>query len=112
MDKNFENIKVGDYVLFNTGGWYSTTKVTEVTKVTPKQFECNEYRFRKSDGAMIGDTFTKCRYATQDDVERYRQDQHKQALKCQISNFFRNADKVRTLTVEELESIADIIKDK
>lgn len=45
MEHNMENIKVGDIVIFTIGGWYQTTIVDKVAKVTPKQFEVKGYRF-------------------------------------------------------------------
>lgn len=38
MKHNLENIKIGDTVVFSTGGWYNTMTFAKVTKVTPKQF--------------------------------------------------------------------------
>lgn len=65
---NLENIKLGDSVIFSSGGWGRRTIIAKVTRVMPKQFEVGSYRFRKKDGAMIGDTYNQCRLATEKDI--------------------------------------------
>lgn len=112
MEQSLENIKIGDTVIFTTGGWYNRTIVAKVTIVTPKQFGVNEYRFNKKDGAMVGDRFTICRFATKEDVENYKREQRHIFLRNKISTFFKYFDNVNSLTVEELEKIESIIKTK
>lgn len=111
MEQSLENIKIGDTVIFTMGGWYSRTIVAKVTRVTPKQFGVNEYRFNKKDGAMVGDRFTICRFATKEDVENYKREQRCIFLRNRISTFFKS-DKRNSLTIEELEKIESIIKTK
>lgn len=109
---NLENIKLGDSVIFSTGGWGQRTIIAKVTRVMPKQFEVGSYRFRKKDGAMIGDTYNQCRLATEKDISDFKMEQHRNSLRSTISNFFKFSDKLRSLSIEEMEKIVDIIKDK
>lgn len=39
-------------------------------------------------------------------------EQHRNSLRSTISNFFKFSDKLRSLSIEEMEKIVDIIKDK
>lgn len=109
---NLENIKLGDSVIFSSGGWWQRTIIAKVTRVMPKQFEVGSYRFRKKDGAMIGDTYNQCRLATEKDISGFKMEQHRNSLRSTISNFFKFSDKLRSLSIEEMEKIVDIIKDK
>lgn len=109
---NLENIKLGDSVIFSSGGWGQRTIIAKVTRVMPKQFEVGSYRFRKKDGAMIGDTYNQCRLATEKDISDFKIEQHRNSLRSTISNFFKFSDKLRSLSIEEMEKIVDIIKDK
>ena len=109
---NLENIKLGDSVIFSSGGWGQRTIIANVTRVMPKQFEVGSYRFRKKDGAMIGDTYNQCRLATEKDISDFKMEQHRNSLRSTISNFFKFSDKLRSLSIEEMEKIVDIIKDK
>lgn len=112
MEQSFENIKVGDYVIFSTGGWYGSEYICEVSKVTPKQFEAKGYRFRKTDGAMIGDTYNYCRYATEQDFKRLKMEKYRNSLRNKIRQFFHSCDNTNLLTIEEMETIAKIISNK
>lgn len=107
---NLENIKVGDTVIFSSGGWYNTTTIAKVTKETPKQFEVGSYRFRKNDGAMIGDTYRSCRLATDEDIAAKKREERHISLRNQILDFFKYYDKVNSLTIEQMEQIINIIK--
>lgn len=109
---NLENIKLGDSVIFSSGGWGQRTIIAKVTRVMPKQFEAGSYRFRKKDGAMIGDTYNQCRLATEKDISDFKMEQHRNSLRSTISNFFKFSDKLRSLSIEEMEKIVNIIKDK
>lgn len=109
---NLENIKLGDSVIFSSGGWGQRTIFAKVTRVMPKQFEVGSYRFRKKDGAMTGDTYNQCRLATEKDISDFKMEQHRNSLRSTISNFFKFSDKLRSLSIEEMEKIVDIIKDK
>lgn len=109
MEKEFNSIKVGDFVSFYTGGWHGSTIIERVTKVTPKQFECYGSRFRKSDGAMIGNTFIKCDYATEGDIAQFKQAQRERRLKNNISDFFRHTNNIDKLSIDDLEAITNII---
>lgn len=57
---NFDNVKLGDLVKYNTGGWYNRIVIGKVTKVTPTHFCVGTDRFRKSDGKKIGEYFCYC----------------------------------------------------
>lgn len=112
MEQSFENIKVGDSVIFYSGGWHNFMTIAEVTRVTPQQFEAGAYRFRKKDGSMIGDRFRTCRIATEKDIADFKMEQHRNSLRSTISNFFRYHDKINSLSVDEMEKIVEVIKDK
>lgn len=61
---------------------------------------------------MVGDRFTICRFATKEDVENYKREQRHIFLRNRISTFFKSLDKTNSLTIEELEKIESVIKDK
>lgn len=109
---NLENIKLGDSVIFSSGGWGRRTIIAKVTRVMPKQFEVGSYRFRKKDGAMIGDTYNQCRLATEKDISDFKMEQHRNSLRSTISQFFMYHDKINSLSVDEMEKIVEVIKDK
>lgn len=109
---NLENIKVGDSVAFCTGGVYGATWISKVTKVTATQFEAGPNRFRKKDGVKVGNKYIKCRLATEKDISDFKMEQHRNSLRSTISNFFKFSDKLWSLSIEEMEKIVDIIKDK
>lgn len=54
------NVKLGDVVAYDIGGFRTHLVRGLVDRVTPAQFCCGSVRFRKSDGAMVG---TPYRYA-------------------------------------------------
>lgn len=112
MKQNLENIKVGDTVVFSMGGVYCNTIIDKVTRVTPKQFEVRAYRFRKKDGLMIGDNYRYCRLATEKDIEDFKMEQHRNSLRNKISNFFKSYQNTNSLTIDEMEKIANIIINK
>ncbi len=112
MEQNLENIKIGDTVIFTTNGLPTRTIIDKVTRVTPKQFCVNAYRFNKKDGTMVGDRFFTCRFATKEDIANYQREQYRKTLRNKIYNFFNLRYKTNSLTTEELEKIFEIIKDK
>ncbi|GFI35809.1 hypothetical protein IMSAGC014_02330 [Bacteroidaceae bacterium] len=112
MEQCFENIKVGDSVVFCASSWYNIPTIAQVTRVTPKQFEAGAYRFRKKDGSMVGDAYRSCRLATEEDVINYKKEQRRISLRNKITQFFKSYDKTKSLTIEELEKIESVIKNK
>lgn len=112
MEQSFENIKVGDVVIFTTNGWHGRTIVDKVTRLTPKQFRAGEYSFNKKDGTMVGDRFIRCRPATKEDVENFKRERYLNSLRSKICQFFKSYDKINSLTIEDLEKIESIIKGK
>ena len=112
MEQCFENIKVGDSVVFCASSWYNIPTIAQVARVTPKQFEAGAYRFRKKDSSMVGDAYRSCRLATEEDFVNTQKEQRRISLRNKISQFFKTWEKVNSLTVEELEKIESIIKDK
>lgn len=109
MKQDFENVKVGDTVVFYMGGIYSATIIDKVTRVTPKQFEVRSYRFRKKDGSMVGDVYRHCRLATEKDIEDFKMEQHRNSLRNKICKFFKSYQNIDSLTTEEMEKINAII---
>lgn len=110
MEHNMENIKVGDIVIFTTGGWQQKTIIDKVTKVTPKQFEVKGYRFWKKDGTMVGDHFRHCRIVTEKDIADFKEEKHRNNLRIKIRDFFSSYQNIECLTTEEMEKIESIIK--
>lgn len=110
MEHNMENIKVGDIVIFTTGGWQQKTIIDKVTKVTPKQFEVKGYRFWKKDGTMVGDNFRHCRIVTEKDIADFKEEKHRNNLRIKIRDFFSSYQNIECLTIEEMEKIESIIK--
>lgn len=109
MKHNLENIKIGDTVVFSTGGWYNTMTFAKVTKVTPKQFEAGSYRFHKKDGSMIGDAYRSCRLATDEDFANKKKEEQHISLRNKILNFCKYFDKVNSMSIEDMEIITNII---
>ncbi len=112
MEQNFENIKVGDSVVFCASSWYNTLTIAQVTKVTPKQFEAGTYKFRKKDGSMVGDAYKRCKLATEEDFANLQRERYRISLRNKISKFFKTWEKAESLTIEELEKIESVIKNK
>lgn len=110
MEHNMENIKVGDIVIFITGGWKQKTIIDKVTKVTPKQFVVKGYRFWKKDGTMLGSRFNRCRIATEKDIADFKEEKHRNNLRIKIRDFFSSYQNIECLTIEEMEKIESIIK--
>lgn len=110
MNGDFENIKVGDLVIYISGGWYSRKILAEVTKVTPKQFVAGIEHFRKSDGAMIGNTSQRCRLATEDDIRQHKEEQYRNSLRREVRDFFVSNHAISNLSNSQLEAIIKIIK--
>lgn len=107
----FENIKVGDRIVYNTGGWYSERVVSKVVRVTPKQFvDDRDCRFDKINGCIIGDRWRRCELATEEDVKKFEEDKRRKFLAYSISNFARNCSNLYSLTTEELETVYAITK--
>lgn len=108
----FENIKVGDSIVFNTGGLSNRTLLSKIVKVTPKQFVCDAgYKFCKEDGRVIGGSrYNKCRLATEEDFRAVEEAKHRTFLSLQIlsvTECYSCLDKVST---KDLEAIYDIVK--
>lgn len=109
---NFESVKLGDFIKYSTGGWYSRTVVGKVTKVTAAQFAVGADRFRKSDGKKIGEDYTYCQPATAEDFENMKAELHKKQLANSIITWFGNTSNVNALTVSQLNAIKAIINPK
>lgn len=106
---NFDNVKLGDLVKYNTGGWYNRIEIGKVTKVTPTQFCVGCERFRKSDGKKIGEYYSYCQPATAEELEAQRAALRKRQLANSIANWFQNSNNVNSLTASQLEAIKAII---
>ena len=107
----FENIKVGDRIVYDTGGWYSERVVSKVVRVTPKQFvDDRDCRFDKINGCKIGNRWYRCELATEEDVKKFEEDKRRRFLVHTFFNFARNSSNLYSLTTEELEAIYAITK--
>lgn len=60
----------------------------------------------RSDGLCV------CRLATEEDVINYKKEQRRISLRNKITQFFKSYDKTKSLTIEELEKIESVIKNK
>lgn len=109
---NFENVKLGDLVKYDNGGWYSRTVIGRVTKVTSTQFCVGCERFRKSDGKRIGSSYCYCQPATAEDLEQQQAALHKMKIKNDIVSWFKNANNTASLTLSQLNAIKAIITQK
>lgn len=108
MDK-FENIKIGDTITYNAGGWYGVAVLSKVTRVTNKQFEDERgEKFRKSDGKMIGTAYRFCRIATNEDIQSIREAEKRSKLIKKI-RYFEAYSNVEKLSTNDLEAIVEII---
>lgn len=107
--ENFDSVKLGDLVKYNTGGWHNRTVIGKVTKVTAAQFAVGADRFRKSDGKQIGENYIYCNHATADELEQQQAALRKRQLANSIIRWFDNSDNVEGLTVAQLQAIKSII---
>lgn len=108
----FENIKIGDRIVYNDVGLYhNETIVAKVINVSKMQFVCDDCsRFYKSDGRKVGDRFCCCKLATDEDVKKFEEHKRRKYLAFKISNFAQVGFRLNDLTTEELEAIYDITK--
>lgn len=108
----FENIKVGDRIVYdNVGPYYHETIVAKVINVSKMQFVCDDCsRFYKSDGRKVGDSFCSCKLATDEDVKKFEEHKRRKFLALKISNFAQVSFRLNDLTTEELEAIYAITK--
>ncbi len=109
---NFENVKLGDLVKYNTGGWYNRTVVGRVTKVTSAQFCVGCERFRKSDGKRIGSLYCYCQPANAEDLEQQQAALRKLQVRNEVVSWFNNANNIDSLTLSQLDAIKAIITQK
>lgn len=109
---DFSNVKVGDKIVYRLGGyWNSRDVLTTVVKITPKQFvDDKQLRFRKEDGAMVGDSFRYARFATDEDIATFKERGRRAFLCNNIRSFSNYSDKLESFTIADLEAIYDIIK--
>ena len=61
---------------------------------------------------MVGDSYKQCRLATEKDISDFNMEKHRNSLRSTISKFFKYYDKINSLSVDEMEKIVEIIKDK
>ena len=112
MEKtDFTNVKVGDKIVYRTGGWYGRDVLAVVAKVTPKQFEDKgQIKFRKEDGKMIGESYRYARYATEEDIRHFKELDRRGYLMTHISNVTHMSSRMDNFSTEDLEAVYNIIK--
>lgn len=108
----FENIKVGDRIVYDdVGRYHHETIVAKVINVSKAQFVCDDCsRFYKSDGRKVGDSSCFCKLATEEDVKKFEKQKRRKYLALKISNFAQVSFRLHDLTTEELETIYAITK--
>lgn len=108
---DFSNVKVGDKIVYRLGHWNSRDVLTTVVKITPKQFVDNkQVRFRKEDGAMVGDSCRYARFATDEDIATFKERDRRAFLCNNIRSFSDYSGKLESFTTADLEAIYDIVK--
>lgn len=108
----FEDIKVGDQVIYHPSSWGSARKVGTVTKTTAKYFEvdCGSGRYRKSDGYQAGgDSYARSyvTHATEEQITEIKNENHRYIL----GNFLNNYN-FWDLDIEALKEIYNLVKSK
>lgn len=56
MRTALDNVKEGDRLILNKGGWHFGRSVVEVTKTTKDQIHVGGLRFRRKNGRRVGDS--------------------------------------------------------
>ena len=108
---DFSDVKVGDKIVYRTGGMYGHDMLSVVEKVTPKQFEDKmQIKFRKEDGRMIGESYRYARYATEEDIRHFKELDRRGYLMTHISNATHMAYRMDKFSTEDLEAIYSVIK--
>ncbi len=107
--ENFEDVKIGDLIKYSAGHWHSTETICKVTAVTPTQFSVGNRRFRKTDGRMVGERYTYCHHATQEDIDRINAERHERTLRNGLYQFFQRSSNLDKLSVSDMEAITIII---
>lgn len=110
MDKNFENVKVGDLVVVHHCGWYSEDKLKKVERVTPKRFVVGGYYFNKTNGEMVGERYSYCYIPTDEEVSKVKRDCKIKSLKTIMLTVFSSPIIVQKMSEEELYMVYEIIK--
>ncbi len=100
---DFSDVKEGDKIVYLAGNWHLYKVLATVTRVTPKQFKDDRGEtFRKSDGKMIGNSFRKAHYASEEDKEREHRNQ--------IYRTLRSYSDWESWSTEDLDNIYNVIK--
>lgn len=128
---SFSNIQIGDTVAYeglhtSRRSWverwkiaYARIKVGKVIRVTPAQFvvEMNgqEYRFRKSDGAVIGDRlYGRCFFPEPDQIADIEAQQAKELRHQTVHSLINSLDSDlnhKRITFEEAEKLAAVYEE-
>ena len=100
----FEDIKVGDRVVYHSR-WHKD--IVEVSKVTPKRFETMGYSFTKKDGYAIGSSSVCVEKLTPELESEILEAKKRSTLINALSKF-----DYKQLDTETLEQIAELTKPK
>ena len=100
----FEDIKVGDRVIYYSR-WHKD--IVEVVKVTPKRFETMGYSFTKKDGNAIGSSSVCVKKLTPELESEILEAKKRSTLINALSKF-----DYKQLDTETLEQIAELTKPK
>lgn len=108
--ENFDNVKVGDKIIYRNGSWYSEDTLSTVVKVTEKQFvDSHGFKFRKEDGRLIG-TYHNCRRATVEDINAIAERDRRKSLIRNIVKMTESRNTLENFSTEDLESIYTLTK--
>lgn len=109
--RNFENVKVGDPVIYHTRFGAHLTKVTRVTKVAFAIECCGDQLFRKDNGDRRGAgawDFSHCTIATEETVAEVENEKKKKDLRIQVTNKIQRLN-VKSLSIEQLEELGSVL---
>lgn len=111
MDKNFENVKVGDQVVVHTYGWNGGDTLSKVSSLTPKFFIVDGWKYRKKDGKGYG-TDSYCYIPDDEQVNQMIKSKEIERKRTFIVNMCSKWFVVSKLTEEQLDSIYETLKNK
>lgn len=106
---SFEDVKVGDQVAVHYSGWH-IDKLGKVTKVTPKRFVVGGSYFNKTNGTMVGESFSYCYIPTDEEASKIKRDCKMKSLMTIIMTEFSSPKIVQKMSEEELDLVYEIIK--
>ena len=102
-----KDLKVGDEVFYSNGSVYSSGAIIEITRITDTMIICNNTKFRKDNGNLVGNASEYILPRIKVLIEELKKQVYKQRYIRKIDNF--NFGK---LTYEELKELYEMIVKK